>query len=607
MADIPTLRSQEDLDLIYRVYGSNSLEKMVFNQVRAAARLDALRKENIRLLEEVAGFCEEHGLLWFVYGKTLQGAVAYEDFLPGSSLIEFGMLRADYQRLETAYRHMTDEDRKKLPWKFEPFFNKTNIRRIYAHVSLKHPVPVKRGDDYVYGSDSMPLAVRGCFAVTVFDEVPDDFFTRKKFYRQMKRRSDIFKHAIALQAVPDGVESVAGFSGVGHTVRTTGGFSSIPLAPIYRILPLECISWGMHSLAQRYQGRNMQSIARVAGWRSATLPKTDIGETQWMAFAGIQVRCPIRPDVWAQEPIMETTPELRRLQRDAMSIVSEIDRVCHELGIRYFACGGTMLGHVRHGGFIPWDDDIDIGMLREDYEVFIAQAGPLLDTERFFLQTRETDPSIPYLFSKVRILNSSYLTEYNKFRSFQKGICVDVFPFDYIPNGVGDQSAFKGEATRASRAHNRIVNRQYPRAQWEATPTDRKDLDYYVAQFVGRVLAHHYGTISLKQTQEAYDRVVTRYDANHEALGLQFVASFVPSYTMAKVEDLFPTQRVQFDEIEVEIPRRPEVFLDMQYGDYMVMPYPHDRAGHDLLLWSDAQGIGGGREAANVDEATQWE
>ncbi|MGI6591502.1 MAG: LicD family protein [Eggerthellaceae bacterium] len=606
MADIPTLRTEEELDLINRMYGSDYMETKAFNLVRSAAKLEAQRRENVRLLKQFSDFCEEHGALWFVYDDTLRGVVSYQDFLPGSASITFGMPRADYQCMETAYRSLTDRERQELPWEFQPYFEGTRTRRIYAHVNSKHHARVKRGEDFVYGSNSMPLAVRGSFAVTVFDEVPDDFFTRKKFFRQMKRRNETFKRTIAIRAVPDGDEA-------GHDLVSKSGSSGrgtewvgTALAPLYRLLPLRCASWGMHALAQRYQGRDTQMITRVSGWRSITLPKSDIGPTQWMPFAGIQVRCPMRPDIWAKEPIIETTPELRRLQEDAMAIVAEIDRVCHKLGIRYFACGGTMLGHVRHGGFIPWDDDIDIGMLREDYEIFKAKAGALIDSDRFFLQTRETDPTIPYLFSKVRMLNSTYITEYNKFRPFQKGICVDVFPFDYIPNGVSDQSAFKSEAIAASKEHNHIVNRQYPPAQWHEFPSDRKDMDYYIAQAVGRILAHYYTSIPLERTQAAYDEIVTRYDADHEALGLIFVASFVPSYTMAKVDDLFPTQRVHFDEIEVEIPRRPEVFLDMQYGDYQVMPYPHQRAGHDLLLWSDAEGIGGGREAENMDDTVQW-
>ncbi|MGI6045570.1 MAG: LicD family protein [Eggerthellaceae bacterium] len=607
MADISTLRSQEELDLINRVYGSSYLETESFNAARSAAKIEAQRKENLRLLKAFSAFCEDCGASWFIYGNTLRGVVAYQDYLPGSDEISFGMLRPDYERLEASYAALSGEERKALSWTFQPYFDGTNIRRIYAHVTLKHHARVKQGDTYVYGDENMPLAVRGDFAIAVFDEVPDDFFTRKKFYRQMKRRSDVFKRAIAIRQIENGGEPGRQLANEKAVLYDGMMWTNAQISSFYRLIPLRCASRVMHRLAKRYKGRNMQMIACVCGWRSVTLPKTDIGETQWMPFVDTQVRCPVHPDIWAKEPLTTTTPELRRLQEDAMKIVTEIDRICKELGLRYFACGGTMLGHVRHGGFIPWDDDIDIGMLREDYEIFINKAGELIDSEEFFLQTRETDPTIPYLFSKVRMVNSAYITEYNKFRPFQKGICVDIFPFDYIPNGVSDQLTFKDEVLAVAKRHKYVVNRQYPSSQWYEFKPDRKNLDYYIAQAEGRILARHYTGISLKQTQAAYDEVVTRFDANAEKLKLKFVASFVPSYTMAKVDDLFPTQRVQFDEIEIEIPRRPELFLDMQYGDYMVMPYPHQRVGHDLLLWSDEKGIGGGREVVNMNDIIRWD
>ena len=588
MADVKTLRSQEELDLINKVYGSEYMETQSFELARTAALIQAQRNENVKLLKSFSDFCEKNGILWFVYANTLRGAVSYQDFLPGQYQIDLAVFRPGFQAFEAAYNALSKPERDALPWVYQPYFSNTKTRRIYAHiVSRKHKF-VRRNGDIVYDADQLPEDVQGTVQLTVFDEVPDDFFTRKKFYRQMKRRNTVFKKVIAVKDIPNGQED-------GYDWVTTEG------AGLFRLVPLSCASWGMHAMAQRYEGRDTKMIARVSGWRSATLPKTDIGETQWMTFAGIPVRCPVRPDIWAKEPVFEATPELKRLQEDAKIIVTEIDRICHELGIHYFACGGTMLGHVRHGGFIPWDDDIDVGMLREDYETFKAKAGSIIDSERFFLQTRETDPTIPYLFSKVRMNDSEYITEYNKFRPFHKGICVDVFPFDYVPNGVADQSAFRNEVLAASKRHNHIVNRQYTPKQAAELPPDRKDLDYYIAQAAGRILAHHYRGISLKDTQKAYDEVAMRYDRDHEELGLRFVASFVPSYTMAQVTDLFPTQRVKFDEIEVEIPNKPEIFLAMQYGDYMVMPYPHQRAGHDLLLWSDEEGVGGGREAEDAE------
>lgn len=593
MADVKTLRTQDELDLIEKTFGSTYLETQSFELSRRACLLQAQRDENARLLKAFTEFCEEHGVLWFVFGDTLRGVIAYQNYLPGKVNIDLGMLRADQQKFEEVYFALSEPQRANLPWVYEPFFKGTETRRIFAHVHFRNHTFVRRNGHIVYDADQLPEDVQGQMQIAVFDKVPDDFFTRKKFYRQMKRRNSLIKKTIQAHGLGKaGQES--GFKWVAKPPRP------------FKLVPLKFASWSMHHLARRYEGRETRAIARVSGWRSVTLPLTDIGQTHWLDFSGVKVRCPVRPDVWAKEPVYEATPELKRLQNDAKTIVTEIDRVCRELGIKYFACGGTMLGHVRHGGFIPWDDDIDVGMLRADYEVFKAKAGKLIDADRFFLQTRETDPTIPYLFSKVRLNDSKYITEYNRFRPFHKGICVDVFPFDYVPTDVAELKAFQSEVLAASKQHNRVANRQYTREQAAELPTDRKNLGYLISQVNGRLLAHHFHNISLKDTQAAYDRTATRYNADHERLGLRFVASFVPSYTMALVTDLFPTQRVEFDEIEVEIPNNPEIFLAMQYGDFMVMPYPHQRAGHDLLLWSDEEGVGGGHEAENLEEGLQW-
>ncbi|WP_350455447.1 LicD family protein [Slackia heliotrinireducens] len=590
MADIKTARTQKELDLIEDVMGSSFLEHQSYVTYRDTLLLKATREANLELMRKIDAFCEKHGIKYFVYGKTLAGIVAYQDFLPGNSRIDLGFLRPEMDKFEAAFNALTDEQIEELGFKHNPFFTDKrykNIRRIYAHIDAIEYTYVEDDLDILYGDNTLPMVIRGMIQATVFDEVPDDFFTRKKFYRQMKRRSVTFRRTIASRHMNE-ANYEDGYGAIidRHMLR-------------YKIMPLRLASWRIHHLAKRYQGRGMNNVTRMLSWRSYTVPKSDIGETQRMNLAGLMVRCPDRPDIWGKEPILETTPELRRLQNDAKEIVVEIDRVCQELGIQYFACGGTMLGYVRHGGFIPWDDDIDIGMLRADYERFKAEAGAILDGDRFFLQTRESDPNIPYLFSKVRMNDTEYITDYNKFRPFHKGICVDVFPFDYIPNDFAEQRSFKSKVRGKAKAHHRVVNRQYPKAQAEEMPTDRKNLDWMIAQNNGKILAKHYWGISLDETQKDYDETVTCYNDVAEEEGLEYVASFVPSYTMAKVEDLYPAQRVEFDGIEIMLPKNPEKFLRMQYGDYMVPPYPHQRVGHDLLFWADAEGVGGGREAEN--------
>lgn len=103
-------------------------------------------------------------------------------------------------------------------------------------------------------------------------------------------------------------------------------------------------------------------------------------------------------------------------------------RVCEKYGLRFWAEGGTLLGAVRHRGFIPWDDDFDVLMPREDYEVFIH-----LEKEfeyPYFLQTPYTDPGSCYSYAKIRNSNTTGLVELFKYQNFNHGIWITVFPLD---------------------------------------------------------------------------------------------------------------------------------------------------------------------------------
>lgn len=120
-----------------------------------------------------------------------------------------------------------------------------------------------------------------------------------------------------------------------------------------------------------------------------------------------------------------------RLHKQALLVIlREFDRVCGRLGIPYVLYAGSMLGAVRHKGFIPWDDDIDVLMLREDYERFLNEAEPLLDLEKFYLQ-KEFSEHWPMFFSKLRLNNTACIEKYHpKDKKVHQGIYIDIFPCD---------------------------------------------------------------------------------------------------------------------------------------------------------------------------------
>lgn len=118
-------------------------------------------------------------------------------------------------------------------------------------------------------------------------------------------------------------------------------------------------------------------------------------------------------------------------QKTLVVILQEFDRVCKALKIPYVLFAGTMLGAVRHQGFIPWDDDLDVMMLRADYERFLREADSVLDREKFFLQ-KEFSDHWPMFFSKLRLNNTACIEKYHpKDPKTHQGIYIDIFPCDH--------------------------------------------------------------------------------------------------------------------------------------------------------------------------------
>lgn len=124
--------------------------------------------------------------------------------------------------------------------------------------------------------------------------------------------------------------------------------------------------------------------------------------------------------------------EFRRLQLIQLDILKEVDRVCRENGIRYSISCGTLLGAVRHQGFIPWDDDIDVFMLREDYEKFKLISNRL-NTDICWFQDHSTDKEYLWGYAKVRRTGTSYTRVGQEHLKYGTGVAIDIFPLDDVP------------------------------------------------------------------------------------------------------------------------------------------------------------------------------
>ena len=126
------------------------------------------------------------------------------------------------------------------------------------------------------------------------------------------------------------------------------------------------------------------------------------------------------------------TYDIRPLQLRMLLVIEAIDKMCSEHGLRYGMFNGSLLGAVRHGGFIPWDDDMDICMPRPDYELLIAHSKEWLP-EPYEFVCAENDADYPLPFGKVQDASTTLIERVHL--SYLGGIYVDVFPLDGVPTG----------------------------------------------------------------------------------------------------------------------------------------------------------------------------
>ena len=126
----------------------------------------------------------------------------------------------------------------------------------------------------------------------------------------------------------------------------------------------------------------------------------------------------------------DTCATLQEHQQALLCLLGEFDRVCRKLNIAYYLFAGTLLGAVRHQGFIPWDDDLDVVMCRADYNRFLKEAPACLNTESFYLQA-EFSEHWPMFFSKLRLNGTTCLEKYRpKDPKIHQGVYMDIFPCD---------------------------------------------------------------------------------------------------------------------------------------------------------------------------------
>lgn len=260
---------------------------------------------------------------------------------------------------------------------------------------------------------------------------------------------------------------------------------------------------------------------------------------------------------------MENFDYLAKLHNCQMIIAKEIKRICDENNIKYFIIAGTLLGAVRHGGFIPWDDDMDIGMLREDYDKFIEIAKVQLG-ENFFLQTTETDENYGLPFAKV-LLNGTVLVEATAGSNAKKGIFVDVFPFDISPEAQAD-----------AEAHNKktYLYKRLLLAKLNYNVCDQKDYIKKLVYFALKIMSVFFSHDKLCRRLEDE---ITKYntESSSKIVNIGGAYGYKKETILSRWVD--ETVEIPFEEMTISAPKDYVEYLESFYGDYMTPPPENKR------------------------------
>ena len=253
-----------------------------------------------------------------------------------------------------------------------------------------------------------------------------------------------------------------------------------------------------------------------------------------------------------------------------MDLLIELDRICKKHNIRYFLIGGTLIGAIRHEGFIPWDDDIDVGMLREDYDRLRKVCDEDLDPA-YFLHDWNSDPASPHPFYKLKICGTHYPETLAAKSDMNDSIYIDVFPYDNAPN-----SRFLRKLHQMKIYLMRKILLLRCNFDLSGNRTGRKLL-YGVLKLLSHI-----------RSVEGWKRTFTRVQRQYNNKPTETVVNLGGAYSYAResvlhsnVEKTIPHT---FEGRNFEIPAGYDAFLRNCYGDYMQLPPEEQRVGkHEIV------------------------
>lgn len=263
---------------------------------------------------------------------------------------------------------------------------------------------------------------------------------------------------------------------------------------------------------------------------------------------------------------------LRKLQLTELEILKDFDSLCKKYEISYSICGGSAIGALRHGGFIPWDDDLDVFLTREEYERLMEVAEKEL-SDRYHIYCADRTPNYPALNTQIVKKGTKFRPMCFKNVKCDLGIFLDIFPYDKTEKNP----VLRKKQIRSAWIWGKLyILRLIP---FPVLPF--KGVKGKVVKFACGFI--HYlmvvCRISPKWLYRKYREVCLRYADSDSELYVDLQYTF-PERLLITKNDIYPTATVQFEGVDVSIIRTYHDYLSRQYGDYMQVPPPEKQRNH---------------------------
>lgn len=254
---------------------------------------------------------------------------------------------------------------------------------------------------------------------------------------------------------------------------------------------------------------------------------------------------------------MEKNIEINELKQIQLNILNFVDAFCKKNNLKYFLAYGTLLGAVRHNGYIPWDDDIDILMFREDYEKLIMT----FKDSRYKVFATETNPKYPYPFAKIGDTKTYFEEEIKDV--IDTGVNIDIFPLDYLP-----ENKIKGIVRREMFLQKIWTFKRLPKLR------RRGILKNFFLSIVQLILS----PIPIRIIVRKMEENAKKYTLNKSLICGNVSLGYESD--IYKVTDFKEQVELKFEDNLYPCPKEYDSVLSAVFGDYMQLPPKEKRVSH---------------------------